>query len=86
MHAISFKIIFLLLAVVLSGCAPSYIRTTLKAEHVFHGKYNKILVVGIIKNDKLLLRRQIARQFFTLKFVKQRIYLIIFWKDFFHSF
>lgn len=60
MNRIKLPIIFLLWFM-LYGCTSSYIRTTWKAQHDSPGKYNKILVVGIIKDEDLTLRRQVEK-------------------------
>ncbi len=62
MKRIKLQIIFLLLFI-LCGCASPYIRTTWKAQHAFKGKYNKILVVGIIKDEDIILRGQVEKHF-----------------------
>jgi len=62
MKRIKLQIIFFLLFM-LYGCASPYIRTAWKAQHAFSGKYNKILVAGIIKDEDLTLRRQVETHF-----------------------
>jgi hypothetical protein len=47
----------------LYGCTSSFIKTAWKAQHEFPGKYNKILVMGIIKDEDIALRRNVERLF-----------------------
>jgi hypothetical protein len=60
MNRIKFQII-LLLGFMIYGCATSDIKTTWKALHNSPGKYNKILVVGIIKDEDTTLRSRVEK-------------------------
>ena len=62
MNRIQFPIIFLFLFI-LNGCSTPFIRTDWKTQHEFPGKYKKILVMGIIKDEDLALRRNVEKLF-----------------------
>ena len=60
MNRIKLPVIFLFWFI-LYGCNSSFIRTTRIAQHESPGKYNKILVVSIIKDEDLTLRSHIEK-------------------------
>ena len=62
MNRIRFPIIFLFW-LMLYGCTSPFIKTAWKAQHEFPGKYNKILVMGIIKEEDITLRRKVEKFF-----------------------
>jgi len=48
---------------IITGCSSSYIITVWKNQHAFPGKYNKILIAGIVNNTDTAFRAELENHF-----------------------